>query len=404
MNRCSKFLRHACSGFLGLLSMGAVLASTVQGCTSEIAASPCETTFAAECGKSCLDDNGCAAGLHCSAGACTAECTEGGSECQAGITCSPRGRCGDDLGGSGFGDPGGPGDHCPSVNVTFGQVTPTVMLLIDQSGSMNDNFGGDGSRWNVLYDALMNTQNGVVSTLSDEIRFGLALYTSRDGFQGGTCPMITQVDAALGNYESIRQRYQNARPDDETPTGESIDKIVDYLKTVDEAGPRMILLATDGMPDTCAVPNPQNGEPEAIAAARRAHGEGIKTVVLSVGPDVALNHLQDMANAGAGIQNGQASAPYYQALNQTSLIDAFKQIIGGVRACVFTLDGVVTTDDPAQGEVLLDGERLTYNDPDGWRLNNASELELVGNACRRVQEDAQSIKITFPCGTVEVIQ
>ncbi|EYF03029.1 vWA domain-containing protein [Chondromyces apiculatus] len=397
-------LRRACTGLLGLLALGASLASVVPGCSSEVAGSPCETTFAEECGKECLDDSGCADGLYCSGGSCTADCTPAGGQCSDGVSCSPRGRCGEDGVSGGFGNPGGPGDNCPSITVSFDKVTPTVMLLIDQSGSMNDDFGGDGNRWEVLYDALMNQQNGVVATLSDEIRFGLALYTSRDGFQGGTCPRITQVNASLGNYESIRQMYEDANPDDETPTGESIDKTVDYLKTIMAPGPKMILLATDGMPDTCAEPNPQNGEEESVTAAKRAFDEGIKTVVLSVGPEVALDHLQDMANAGAGIQNGQGNAAYYQALNQASLIDAFEQIIGGVRACVFTLGGVVTTDDPGQGEVLLDGEPLTYNDPDGWRLNNESEMELVGDACTKIQESAHELKVTFPCGTVVPIE
>lgn len=400
MIRRSSKVGRAGMGMLGALALGLTLAAMSPGCSTDALPSPCDSVYADQCGVECLDDGGCASGLYCGGGGtCTADCTPDGFECGFDVACSANGRCGGTPGG--FGTPGGPaGGECPSINVTFDEVTPTVMLLVDQSGSMTDDFGGSGTRWDVLYNALMNQQTGFVSTLGNEIRFGLALYTSHDGSAGGACPIISQVNASVGNYEAIRQMYQAAQPDDETPTGESIARTVEYLKTIQEPGPKMILLATDGMPDTCAEPNPQNGEAESVAAAQAAFAEGIKTVVLSVGPDVALNHLQDMANAGAGVSSGDA--PYYQALDEASLVAAFEQIIGGVRACVFTLNGEVTTPDPSVGTVLLDGEPLTYDDPNGWRLNNPSEIEVVGESCTRIQEGTHTMDVTFPCGTVTV--
>src|SRR5258707_665443 len=71
------------------------------------------------------------------------------------------------------------------------------------------------------------------------------------------------------------------------------------LSDFDAPGAKIIVLATDGEPDTCEEPNPQNGGPAAIAAASTAFSAGIHTYVLSVGGDV--RSAQQMANAGAGL-------------------------------------------------------------------------------------------------------
>ena len=63
-------------------------------------------------------------------------------------------------------------------------------------------------------------------------------------------------------------------------------------------GPKYIVLATDGEPDTCAVPNPSNGQPEAIAAAPSSFAKGIPLFYISVGTDVSATLAQAMANAG----------------------------------------------------------------------------------------------------------
>src|SRR5262245_6508458 len=119
--------------------------------------------------------------------------------------------------GEGAGDVGA-GGACPDVHVNFEKVIPTVVLLIDQSGSMTTSFGG-GSRWSVLHDTLMDPSTGIVKELENEVRFGLALY-SGDG--GANCPAVTEVTTSLGNYAAIASVYNSASPFKETPTGESI--------------------------------------------------------------------------------------------------------------------------------------------------------------------------------------
>jgi hypothetical protein len=328
-----------------------------------------------------------------------AECQQD-SDCGAGMACGDDGACFPVLHGDGGAGGSGSGGGCADVEVSFAPVVPTVVLLIDQSGSMTASYPG-GNRWDVLYDALMDEQTGVVKALEGDVRFGLALYTSHDGSAGGTCPALTEVEIALDNHAAIDAIYGAASPEDETPTGESLAQVTEALEAFDEPGPKIVILATDGEPDTCAQPNPQNGQAVAIAAAEDAYARGIQTYILAVGNEVGADHLQDMANAGAGLPvGGDDDAAFYQPQTQAELVDAFSGIIDGQRSCVLTLDGEVDPDRADEGEVYLDGDLIGYNDPDGWRLNGPSEIELLGASCDAIKTGAHEVTGNFPCGAV----
>ena len=289
-------------------------------------------------------------------------------------------------------------DTCADVEVKFTVQTPTVVLLIDQSGSMDEDYPG-GDRWSVLYDALMNPTDGVVESLQSDARLGLALYTSYDGFDGGTCPVISDVAPDLNNYQSIDDVYADAEPQEDTPTGEALTVVAGDLASLAVDGPKIIILATDGEPDTCAEPDPQNGQQVAIDAAVDAFDQGIRTFVLGVGDDVGQAHLQDMANAGAGkALDGSEQETFYQPASRAELVDNFKTIIDGQRSCVLDIDGRIDSETVAQsGTVTLDGEPLGYDDADGWRLVGDSQIELMGAACEAVKSGEHEVKGTFSC-------
>ncbi len=397
------------------LSFAATVAVLAASCGSDSAEAPCSSVYAGKCGGTCSSDATCPSGLYCGlSGTCTADCAPGAASCPSGQHCSVRGKClpgaggaggsgGEDFIDGGLVGSGGSGagpDGCADVIVNFEKQVPTVMLLIDQSGSMTEAFG-NGNRWDVLYKTLMDPSTGIVKTLEKDVRFGLALYTSNNGSAGGACPLLTKVPIGLDNHAKIDAVYAPADPAGETPTGESIDAVSKDLAAFAEAGPKIIVLATDGEPDTCAEPNPQNGQDESIAAAQAAFGKDIRTFVISVGDDVGTGHLQDMANAGVGLPVGGATkAPYYQALNQQALIDAFNTIINGVRSCVLKLNGTVDEQSAQQGNVVLDGMKLGYNDANGWKLNSPDEMELLGTACETIKVGDHQLSVTFPCGIV----
>jgi hypothetical protein len=289
---------------------------------------------------------------------------------------------------------------CGEISVEFEMQTPTVVLLVDQSGSMTSSFG-NGTRWNVLRNALLDETTGVVKRLEGSVRFGLQLYTSNGGSAGGECPILTGAPAALDNHQAIRDVFYANSPAGDTPTGESIAAVASMLAADIWPDEKIILLATDGEPDTCAVPNPQTGQPESVAAAEAAFADGFKTYIVSVGSEVSLGHMQDMANAGVGADSSNP-APYYQALDPDALVAALEEIIYGVRDCLLELNGEVQDGMAGECEVLVDGEAVPFEDPDGWQLNDPSTIELLGETCEAIQEGNVAIEVTCPCDAVEI--
>ena len=342
------------------------------------------------CGQSCTTDAECGANLYCDAAKiCRADCTAGGGECSAGYSCVAHGRC---------------ESGCPSVEVDATPTVPTLVLLIDQSGSMTTDFGSM-SRWQAVRYALTDPTDGVLPALESSVYFGATLYTSHSGSAGGTCPILDDVPPALNNRAAIAGLLNANQPDGDTPTGESITAVAAALLALPpraDEGMRAIVLATDGEPDTCAVPNPQEGQPEAVAAAQAAYAAGIHLYILSVGSDVGADHLQDMANAGVGLPvGGGTDAPYYVASDPADMTAAFAQIIGVVRSCTLTLSAAVQGGYECSGDVRLGGTALVCDDPDGYRLTDPTTLELLGDACQTFLDDPQvTLAATFPCGSV----
>lgn len=289
---------------------------------------------------------------------------------------------------------------CTEVTVSVEPVIPTVVLQVDQSGSMTDDFSGM-QRWDALYQTLMEP-GGVVDALQGDVRFGLALYSSMDGDAGPTCPMLTEVPPALDNHGAIDAVYGPSLPIDETPTGESLAAVAQGLAPFAEPGPKAIVLATDGEPDTCAVPNPQDGQPEVIAAVQAAYADDIETFVISVGDEVGAPHLQQVANAGVGKDVDDPNpAPYYIALDAAALVDAFHEIISGFISCQLTIDGIVDLDQQCEGTVLLDGVELMC--PVDWQMLDESTLELLGAACETLKDgQSHQIDASWPCGAIDI--
>jgi hypothetical protein len=378
----------------------------------------------AACNTACdpnMASSGCPSGFHCTPDSkCDVSCTQSGGECGTGFMCTADGSCISD--GTGSGGPIIDAPDCPAVHFTAKKTTPVVELLLDQSASMNDAYPnmGDPSRWEALRKALIDPTNGVVKKLAGSVIFGAALYSNKSAPTGpggqqvgiAPCPTLTEKPRALNNFTAIDQLLK-ADPVEDTPTAESIDKIVQGFHDnppADPAAPKIILLATDGLPDTCADADPptdpnnqgrQNAASAAsVAAAQRAYAAGIKLFFLFIGNDAAGNHPKQMANAGVGKDPLTGDAEPFLATNPATLTKAFNDIIGGVVSCDLTLSGPVNQTDGPNGMVTLNGMDLVYNtdwtlDPDGLTLH------LKGTACDMLKASANpTVNATFPCGAI----
>jgi hypothetical protein len=273
------------------------------------------------------------------------------------------------------------------------------------------------NRWNRVRDALIGP-DGLVTEYESVVDFGLALYTAQSsgGYPhlpdpGTECPLLARVDAARNNLDAIAAMYDPAEPIDETPTGDAVRAVLEATLSVPDRtiDPEIFVLATDGMPDRCEQLNTVGGPPgseaasaaisraESVQAITDAYAAGIRTFVLSVGQgSVAVDHLQELANAGAGAPP-TAGSPFWEAGDDAGLRAALTAILGASLSCEIELEGRV---DPAQacaGTVTLDGLPIPCG-PDGWRAVDPDTIELTGESCERWKSSpASRVHAEFPC-------
>ncbi len=298
---------------------------------------------------------------------------------------------------------------CESVSLTIDELRPSVTLLVDQSYSMVVGYPtrrSDQSRWSIVRQALLDPSQGVVPALQSSIQFGVSFYTSYNGSSGGACPALSEVPAATNNYDAIRKLYDVTSPADDTPTGAAIEQVVTRLESTPHLGPQVLLLVTDGDPDTCAQPDPQNGQQEALDAARRAHASGIDFYVLGVSSDISGDKLQQLANAGQGKpldakwgEAPNAAQPYQASSSAAELTQQLQQILERVPLCEVQLEREVDRSELESGSVTLDGTLLQLDGAHGYRMKDARHLQIVGDACQALKSAGRRLSVRISCGS-----
>jgi hypothetical protein len=294
------------------------------------------------------------------------------------------------------------GMTCDLLRLQLEPKTPTMLLLVDQSGSMDAAFDINmTTRWEAVRATLLDAMNGLVAQFESEIRFGLALYTANWDQGPVECPLLIETPPAIDNYDEIVASFDGSGgPQGDTPTGESVATVAMSLAADPDPNEKYIVLATDGEPDNCEDPD-ADGKPGAVMAVQGAYADGIETFIISVGDEVSDAHLQEMANAGAGVQPGDPDATFYKALDQQALFDAFNEIIQGVRNCEIMLDQAIKPELANLCTVTVNGDELPLDDPDGWRVNSSVEIELIGMACANIQEGVVTVEMSCDCSALE---
>jgi len=342
------------------------------------------------------------------------------------------------AGSSGGVGPVGPGDgSCASVSVTANRRTPQVMLVVDGSGSMDDKYG-NGTRWSELDAALNDPMTGIVPQLAGAVEFGLTIYQRADV---DTCPALTEVATSIDNAAAIASTYGSVMPRGGTPTGEGLQAVVDKMPSVAamvdaDIQPRIIILATDGMPNGCGEPPdasicpnvpalipgfPEGPDPFCVLdyfanlppdyqgtvdAAHAAKLKGIDVYVISLAPGMQQqDQLQRVANVGVGLDEAASpGATIYDAADPQSLRDALARIVGGAVGCTLQLEGELNVGQACTGTVKLNDAAIGCDDANGWRAVDSTHVELVGTACDLFESDPTvRLDASWPCGVVTVL-
>jgi hypothetical protein len=176
------------------------------------------------------------------------------------------------------------------------------------------------------------------------------------------------------------------------------------LNALGGESPKYILLITDGLPDTCAVPDPQNGIADTVEAVERAYAQGIVVRTVGVSADIAAGPLQRMANVGAGKtqslvygRDADAEQPLYASTESRVLADQLKGVIGDVRSCTIELGTLVGPGRAFEGNLALDGVPLEYGAMSGWTFVDDDTLLIRGAACDRILGEGERLEVRFPC-------
>ncbi|WP_437338716.1 vWA domain-containing protein [Sorangium sp. So ce394] len=316
--------------------------------------------------------------------------------------------------GDGTEDPGGapggidpnanPGESvdCGRQNFNVERKPASILLVLDRSASMQDDPNGDEgtpSKWELVVPALQE----VIAATNEAASWGLKVFPQGD--RTGTCteesfPHDILIPIAGNNAPTVNQAISSTTPEgDGTPTGDAINKAVEYLQTIQNDDPKYILLATDGDP-SC----PKSDSDEfAVQAVTTAAAAGFHTFVVGIASQEskvkALNGL-----AVAGLEPRQDPDPlapkFYLAATKDELVTSLLTITGQVSTCLFPLSAPPPNPDHVG---VFVGDQAVMQDAtgmNGWNYTgpDMTTIQLYGAACEQVASSgAGAVKVIFGC-------
>ncbi len=298
---------------------------------------------------------------------------------------------------------------CMPGLVTPRRAVPTVMFVLDRSGSMDFDLAGHRGdpgdpltgprRWDVLRESLSATLPPYDTALS----MGVVLFPDDDG-DFDECDVATNPVLAprVNNATPVLGLFSRL-PSGGTPTFAAVTAAANAVRDVNGA---VLVLVTDGEPNcnvaldplTCVCTNPTNDVPpmcfadsclddtrsvEVIRAL--AIGRRLNTYVIGVG-ETGMNGdltrtLDAMAVAG-GVPRMNATHSFYSGASQAELSSALQEISARIARCTFNTGTVLEPGDTVEVKV---GATTVPRGPSGWDWVDeaAGRFTLSGTFCDR---------------------
>ncbi|MDC0718037.1 vWA domain-containing protein [Nannocystis bainbridge] len=294
---------------------------------------------------------------------------------------------------------------CDSEETEVVPVPPSVLLILDKSGSMSmEKWDHDAkpqtaevTRWTSLHQVV----EGVVTTFDEEVHFGVKLYPKIDAgsfVNVGACEVTPGVEVPIAamNAAAVLAGIPAAgfAVLGGTPMETGLKRGYEYLKTLDPGLQRFAILVADGeISDTCQGENFL----EAQAAVEETFNDfGIPTYVVGIDVDPSTSEqLSTLALAGGKPKPGPE--PFYQTANQNELQAAIQQIVKDTLSCVIAVDPAPS--EPELFEVWIDGQpvpEVASCAEDGyvWSVPH-TEVTLCGAACDMLKETGKVQALYF---------
>ena len=351
------------------------------------------------------------------------------------------------------------GQSCSQTQVEADVRTVNMLIVLDESGSMNQTLASaNASKWVVMKQAL----NSALPNVENDINFGLELFPYlAGGIPAGsinpteTCAVPDVVGDAVNvpitagatGLTDVLSFIDGQTPAGGTPTARALKQAYTYFNQGDGknlTGSKWVLLATDGGPNcnlglicdaqhctqnldgTCSgnLNCCQDSQGQSIgylclddiAATNQIvslAGIGVKTFVIGVpGTEAYATTLNAFANAGKMPNQNGANGELYYAISATSarqdLIDAFSTITTQlIHGCDFELKS--SPPDKNKVNVAIDCATVprvpdgTAADAgvDGYYIDytpNPAHLKLVGSFCNTLQtQGAHNVDVIVGC-------
>jgi hypothetical protein len=371
---------------------------------------------------SCAADGDCMSGQFCaSTGVCltTGQC-RADADCTAPKRCAPMSRTCLDAGACAVDGDCDMGKTCNTgtsmceigggCGQSVFQITalpPNVMILLDRSGSMDNDAGGD-TRWNVAVKAI----DMLTLSFDDKIRFGLDTFSSclPGGCSAGSIivPIAAMNGGAIRDFlaTTVDQRSSDGQQltsagkikylcdsgDPETSTGKSLTALAGEPTLQDASRTNAIILLTDGEESKECVDG-CNGS--CGAAKLLAQSPSVKTYAIGLG--VNTSAIDAIAKAGGTDHAIGAS-------NQAELAGAFTTTAAAVASCDYTLDKAPPDADKLYVFFNKDPTVLPRDGADGWSYDTATRrLQFVGSACASLQAGTIThVDVVYGCPLLPV--
>lgn len=305
---------------------------------------------------------------------------------------------------------------------------PNLYFVLDASGSMSEAVPGFGNR----YDAVRVAVVDLVRNLGPLAKVGAAVLPKKGS--GSECVAgeevfaVTQGDPVTGEDGPTTTGMRLStitEPLGGTPISATIEGLTPMLLGL--SGKTYVVIATDGGPNcndkavcsasscslniegqcppavNCCAEGSVGGptfcidEPATVAAIEKLAAAGIHVVTVGIpGSEIYAAVLDAMAVAG-GLP--RPDSPKYHRVDQLEEIGSVLADIAKVAVtCEFTLVDPPTEENMTN--VYLDGNVLTYNVADGWMWKPPATVQLLGEACDRVQAGkVANVQIVSGCPT-----
>jgi len=308
------------------------------------------------------------------------------------------------------------GMNCAMVQQPLAKLPPDILIILDASGSMNNDIsdtscGNNGcgatSKWAQMIPAI----NMVVSQTETTVNWGLKFFADTDA----TCGVGNNVAVRIGanNASNVATQIMGRTSANggvtngsRTPTRSAMNAGAAYMHGLTDQNPRFILLATDGLPNCQpgATDSAADDSAGAVMAVTDAASMGVPTFVVGVatgGMGTADTTLSNMAKAGGYPRAGTPS--YYNVSSTAEFVSVLQTLVGVAGSCTFTVPDPPNSDtDRSHIGVLVDGKELTRdpNHANGWDYTTSgmTAVQVYGSTCDAIMSgQAKSVEIVFKC-------